>query len=1433
MSSFVALNIEPDYESEEEIDDTKEIQIEEALKLYLTALKLHSQGAEYYSEAKGAYDSLFKSEIFKYPESLSEYQKTQLLELEHEDLDSFEEAAAGPALPLQSRDSSTVSALPQTIYLSYKNHGQFILDSLRHAKDTNDTQSPVDATVSSGTALKNFAEALERDDTDLELWRKSARVGDALRSYRIARYCLESVIDGDGEGLDDSFDQLGLEQAFAAEALRKIVQSIDDRLSMIHLPLRRPRRAILQLLKADVDPIPFLPSNLKDGLLDPAPQKLLGPGPSRRVITPESRSWADIGKVVLQALVDDLEGQIQNGFTLEIGLQGEDDKAQDQVTLPILQRPSTNEPKDSEQKPSESIPDDSNVITEAGKPSQDAVPNQVGDGETAGHVSTTGSAEKAVIQADEPQAETAGEPEQDNPSNAAEEGDPKASSGQTRKRSSTSAGNDGRAKSRRIRARETNAEAVVQPEEIAYDLARYFEDRLEMYTHADQWMFGTVGGLLSKLGIEDLGTIDELKRSLLPAEQRQLPVEHSLSTLNESLLFEDLRDTIENWNDSKAQVALHSDIFSAAQDSSGPMKTSALAIFLEHSRQSTQTSRETASFTDNERVSQFCQDVNLGRYHAQEVALKWLEQHLVARRPPHSPSPEDHIPTSSYATQQWPECMRDTVNQLILKIDEFLYRTMLNLAEHLEGDALRSNLYEGSPLKSRCLTAAEFSQTLYELHLNLYASMTAPNNDRDQFSITVQQDRLSRWRYISRTLINHHMDICEEHDNSTVTVLRHLWATTLHLNMAEEVDQKHVLICFEDLKRALASLYLPVITIANNDTMPAISAAAVDKEVSRLKSQEFFLNIFDSDADDPVHLIESVEPILDPSAIEYAQLPDAASDESGTDMASHDTDPLVSRARDMASFLDHGDPTLRLFLWRRLEEAYDSIQYPTKSIWCRLRSIEIIVQELTRLASAESSREHRQTMLLKWLKAIDKLLSKLVVKVLDDPEAAFECFDMDHLRSSMSAVARLSKVLHMFAMFEDALRIGQVQHPDIRPASTAKSLEQFKEKLRTMQVNAWIVQYALVREGIGQNKELFDTPLDDRIHYLRSVHNALGVREYCKYSNKRLLKLVRDELLTLQTEDGYESDVAQVLFDLYGLKFSPNLDAADHGCPIERLDRPAAMMMTDFVMLQTSQLNVKDLSKSELKLTIDTVQKSIGLPLKSLPALTINKRILSNFLKSLINPQLLFRVTRGISGLSMLPVLNDYANLAKKGWYFLHGSTALAKFRSQKRLGPTPTDDLDQAATFFRVDLELGSSRWETWHRLAQVYDLKLEEDIAWSADKLNNHRADLATLQRKATHAYAMALAETICTAGSATETRKQISDLYTEFGFRIYSSSREPLSMEAFSLASSTKHFSNGEDQRMYTGKPFNAMSVYSALNYSSYLFRQAMVDRPKYWV
>ncbi|PGH06066.1 hypothetical protein AJ80_08234 [Polytolypa hystricis UAMH7299] len=1451
MSAFAALNLEPDEATEEEVDDTKEIQIEEALKLYQNALKLHSQGPQYYEQAKEAYELLFKSEIFKYPEAISVYKRSQQDDLDIEDLDAVEEAAADSVL--DSSDTAS-SALPQTIYLSYKNHGQFLLDTLKHSmqaasksgnlvdKTLNDVSNPA------SSAIRDFADALERDESDIELWRKSARIGDALHSNRLARFCLESVMDGDGgDAADERFDQPGLEQAFAVEDLRELLRILDDKLSLSQVPLKRPRKALFELLRRRADPFPYLPNRLDNLEIAATPRSTLGIPPTRHTITPTTKTWSSTGKAILEVLMEEKRGDAQflAGSAIGIALPGDGELVDGtSPALPIIQRKdlSPNEPESKEIKDLEmSNTETHHVNTDAtdtcGSPKASVA--EVAN-ENEDHAAAQLTNDEDVLPDNPPRISTAAaEEEEVNKSQPASPDIETRTSAVSRKRSSASINNEepqdgGRTKSRRLRARESNAETLVQPEEVEVDLSKYYEDRLEHFVHADQWMFGTVNALLSKVGVEDLGTIDELHSTARPQRTPGAYDYASQVYLAESALFQNFRETLGSWSDEKAQATTQSDTLSIQQNEMA--RTSGFKIFSDHSRQRGGTVGQAAPLPDDEGLSTFLQSINDGWLCRHEVAFRFLDYHLKPRDYDDSTTYTRYTSGSIYATQPWSAVMKEAILQLIAEDDEFIYKNLKESILSLERSMLTQGFKGAEVFTSEYLTSMELVQSIYELHLDVYASMNGPSTDIDRDPKILQHDRLSRWSSLSRAFINHHLDLCDDDNVQTIAALRHMWSCVFHSSLTEDASRDYVFGCLEDLKRVLTSLGNPIIMLANSSTMPEISVAAADQEISRLKSMDFFSKIFSSESDNPVDLIEAIEPILEPSSIEYIHAsPTTSATEERSESAEQLKGNLVSsHIQDMVAFLDRGDATLRLFLWQKLRAAYESIDYPTKVVSCYLRSIEVIVKELLGSTSSEGSSDHRQLTLLKWLRTIDTLLSKVLPKVMDDPEAAFECFDMNHLQASMSAVARVSRLLHCFSVLEDSIGVGQTP-PPARPVALAKSFDQFKERLRSMQVKGWVLQYTLLREGINQNKELFDTPFDDRINFLRSVHNALGLRKICKYSNKVLLQLMKTELLTLPTEDNYEADVAQVLYDLYALRFTQLLDPpVDHGCTAKRLDSNTAATIIDFILTQANRMNIKDLAKSELKSTISAVQMAIEWT-KS-PMQTFNKRVISSSLKSPINPTHLFRAVQGVGEVSIVPLQTESAKIVNKGWLFLLGMIALAKFRlqSQKRVTTIPTDNLDLAATFLRQDLEYGTENWESWYRLAQVYDLKLEEDIAWSADKLNNNRAVLVTLQRKAIHAYSMAVAAAIRTANlSSSETRMTLSELYTDFGFRIYASTREPLSMEAFSLDEFSRHFSSGESQQMYKAKPFQEMSTYSAWNFASFLFRQAMVDRPEHWL
>ncbi|GCB18307.1 histone transcription regulator 3 homolog [Aspergillus awamori] len=1428
MSSWAALNIEPDEAIEEEVDDTKEIQIEEALKLYQNALKLHSQGPQFYAQAKEAYDALLDSEIFKYPESISDYKRVATQESEPQ-YDDTVAAGAAEALAEFDISDSTSSTLMQTIYLSYKNHGQYILDALRAALQgiaessniAEDPRSKVKERTSA--ALTSFAEALERDDSDLNLWRQSARLCSALQSYRLTRYCLESVLADDDNRLEVRTEQLGLEETFAEERLREVLRSLLDRLSVAQVPLKKPKKALLKFLQRQADPYPYLPPlpiDLQD--TDPSTNPLALQA-SRHDIKPASPTWAAVGKSILQRLADEDIGASEIGPGASVG-----------ISLPTLspetkavasQRRASNvqsgDVKSSQQQDVVMSEEHQPTVKSEGP---DAVPEQVDD-----HSSIDQRAEKQLMESLEIQSTQPTNPGSQQETANADEVDVKPSSG--RKRSSASAVTEDqadriRAKARRTRLREATEDVSFQSEEVNIDLNKYYEDRLESFTQADEWLFGTVGTLLSNLDVTELGSIDDLRKQVFATNEGNETANAVACAPEDAeyLLVRDLMDIIKSWDEAKSQVMHQPDNLSTLQDIRG-MGKSGIAIFLEHSRKSTRKLGMKQALSGEAELYMFLRIVNDGWLSLHDVALCWLKALLMpdfARYATDDIVLQDGpVMESAYTLYQWPDALKETVVQLLLHEDEYIYRHMREQVDNLEKDVLCIGSEKPFSYSTQYLSDLEMLQTLFELHLDIYASINNPNSEVDGQTRLLQRDRLARWCLLARTSLTHFLDHSSPSSTRERMVLRHIWASTFHSNMAGDIQREHVLLCLQELKFFLVALKNPAISLVNNAVMPELSTEAVDQEISKLKSMDFFMKIFNPTSDDPVGLIETIEPILEPSSVQF-----------GEGLEGEEPEQPASQLLEMASFLDRGDATLRLFLWKRLQDAYKKIDYSPKVVSCYLRSIEIIMRELRTPAHLEEPGEHRQITLLRWLKSLDSILNKAVTIVLHESDKAYECFDMEHLISSMSAVARLTKLLHSFALYEDLVRVGKLSGPEVRGA-LAKSLEGLKDKLREMQVRCWILQYTLLKDAITQNPEAFDTPLEDRIHYLRSVHNALGIRRMCRFSHKQFLKLVRSEIFTLDVEQDTELDICQILYDIYGIKLSP-VDGSlnDHGCPPEKLDRSTAIVMVDFVMRQAKKMNIKDLSKSELKSTIDKMQQAIGTT-KSSPPLSYNKRIITAYLKSPINPSEISRAIQGVADLPLIPVPAESAVIAQNGWYFLLGHAALTKFRSQKRLNPVPTTDLDDAIIWFRQDLEHGTSRWETWYRLAQTYDSKLEEDITWSADKINNNRMELVTWQRNAIHCYAMAIATAIKYSEPTPETRAMLSDLFTDFGIRLYSSSRAPLSMGAFSLADFTRHFSGEEDQRMYEGRPFREMKLYTVWNLASYLLKRALVDKPKNWM
>jgi hypothetical protein len=534
----------------------------------------------------------------------------------------------------------------------------------------------------------------------------------------------------------------------------------------------------------------------------------------------------------------------------------------------------------------------------------------------------------------------------------------------------------------------------------------------------------------------------------------------------------------------------------------------------------------------------------------------------------------------------------------------------------------------------------------------------------------------------------------------------------------------------------------------------------------------------------------------------------------------------------MWKFLKTGSTSLRLFLWQRLREAYSSIGYNTKVFSCYLKSIEIIVADLQSDEHAQAADEPRYHQMLLWLKALDDLLVRSLTIALNDTSTCFEIIDERHIKSTCAALAQLNRILHTSAIYDDEIKLGMILLPQTPAYALHGSFISLISKLREMQVRTWSLQYSMVREAVAQNHELFPTPEGILPDLLTHIHYALGVRKICKASNKIFLKMMKVEMIRLKPTNLWEDYVGQVLFDLYGIKLGfGTFFVEDHGCPAEPLDRRTVLNIAEQIINLANKLSMKDLLKHELRTTIEKMQTSIG-PAKPTPQMTHNLRNITEYIKGSIRPLEMYRALRGQVEIDCTPVLGLDNGIAEKGWYFLQGMIALTKFRSQKKLGPGgQTDDMRISATFMRLQLQYTADHWETWYRLAQCFDFELEDEVMWTADKINNNRSDLVRMQRGAIHCYIMAISTAVRTADDSVETAAKLSEMYHNFGMRLYASSREPFTMEAFYLDEFERHFSG--PQGMYKKALHAEMNRFKLWMYTAHIFKKATADGSNNWM
>ena len=1009
----------------------------------------------------------------------------------------------------------------------------------------------------------------------------------------------------------------------------------------------------------------------------------------------------------------------------------------------------------------------------------------------------------------------------------------------------------GRVRSKRLRAKGALTEATSE-EKASMDHAKRCDLLLRGYAAADEDLFATVDSLLKDLGAEGLRDVGSLQA--IVSDDHAMSRTTSLPDMESAhvdLSSSDLYWAFRSWTNDKQQV-LHQPVTASAVTTLkwGPSPTHKPARrsrFLQLMSTDHYSPIQPNSGPLDEDVIRFVINSNNQWLQLTEVAIAYLYALF---------SPQDHgddgiasnrgpaqLHRSSYLLDRWPRALKMTVVNVLDLVDFNLYNELRRAANEAKRYSLdkRDSRNQHRPSLS-ILTIMEIVQAVVELQLDA-ARRNA--SDADHRTKRIREDRRDRWGRLMDSLVYDHFKDGAMESSSKDLHARYLWSTTVLCSKLAADRTRYYIQCMAQLKNYLRTTGNPIIRLPNCSRIPEISADAAQREISRTASYGFFLGLLDFPPPSPVSIIEQLEPLLEYQVVsrdDGMQTSLHPGQRQNTDRAALDVEgsqafpdlrleDTLSRAGSAADFLAESSPNMRVFLWGVLGEAYQDIDYPTKVLSCTLRSIEIIMIEQRMTSHLSQSPEARQMALLASLCSINSRVLKALTVSLNMP-LAFECIDYDHLKTSMTSIANLLRVLHMASLMEDQVRVGRARSAQTGDPISSSSIAPAMEFFHDLQIRAWLLLYALMKEATVQHDGGFPSSAERLSRYLFALHRATGRRGFCHSSSRVLLKYMLVEIVRLKPEGGGGLELRQLVFDCYGFKVGwGGPRRAAHGCRAEQLDGPAASWLLGPLLQILKGATVKDLAKRECANGLRRIQGLLEIEEFSTNELH-NKMVLDAFMEGSVHPRQLYRSTKGLVYLPSVQVPLSNTFVTRNQWFFFLGDATLAGVRNIKRTcsSDEAMEALEDADRYLQRHLNNDVDSWMAWFRLGQVKDARLEEAVLWSAENVNNDRPRLAALERAAIHCYTMALS-CLNRAADLTPTEFDISSsLYTDFGFRIYASSRPPFSMDAFQLDKFQRVFSGSQK---YKGDPHTQLSEFSAWRFASGLFEKAIDRKPDYWM
>lgn len=394
----------------------------------------------------------------------------------------------------------------------------------------------------------------------------------------------------------------------------------------------------------------------------------------------------------------------------------------------------------------------------------------------------------------------------------------------------------------------------------------------------------------------------------------------------------------------------------------------------------------------------------------------------------------------------------------------------------------------------------------------------------------------------------------------------------------------------------------------------------------------------------------------------------------------------------------------------------------------------------------------------------------------------FECFE-ENARQQQESVSMVKNVSIFFYILQSFLMYQHAVPMDSRLSLSKKSLKSF-EILNNCICNCFfLLAFYFPTAVVIQRSELIND-------FLSVCHIELGYLHLCSSIDGIFLKYLQYKLTKLDFNIS-ANDVFQIIHCRFGLSISlDGYETFDHKC------RPVKMLETDAIQLSKfvsaycfkGKHPVVLPPRNDIKNIIDKIVDVVGNPDIQIPRVAKNKNILDSYLtQTRIDLQFVLDIFQGNFELLFEKPEFVGIEIANDGLYYIEGLIGLHFFKVRKRTMQSRAAELDYVLRMLENDVICGCNRFETWVALGQTYSFLVEDDLVWTADKLNSVERKLMTslTQKKALLCYSMAVNIHIkSTEEEKLRYKPVIPLLWESFAKELYSAWMEPMNKRAFHI-------------------------------------------------